>query len=144
MLFISGPPPRFRYLGIDGGFQSRNREAFHFRGIRYLQDGYPLPGVSISQSRCFSFQVGTRTHRGVDDTGVSISQSRCFSFQGMKLVMSSSITALRFNLAIERLFISGNSRDLPRASYVNVFQSRNRDAFHFRSANAAAMLIYLI
>ena len=86
---------------------------------------------------------------------VSISQSRCLSFQGTKPTTQLSLLSC-FNLAIEMLVISG-SRDSPKSVYwtmvsisqsrclsfqvkrflredieLELFQSRNRDACHFR------------
>ena len=66
----------------EGGFQSRNREAFHIRVAEQQLAVLETVRVSISQSRCFSFQVTRRRQ--------------------MTLVT------------------------------IPLFQSRNRDAFHFR------------
>ena len=70
----------------------------------------------------------------VDTLHVSISQSRCFSFQVEEHPISIN-SVVSFNLAIEMLFISGlmilkiyNPQETVK------FQSRNRDAFHFRSS----------
>ena len=63
--------------------------------------------VSISQSRCLSFQVRAPTASAMpSNLVVSISQSRCLSFQ---VYPTGSITepAPCFNLAIEMLVISG-------------------------------------
>ena len=49
----------------------------------------------------------------------------------MKLTFN-SITYLSFNLAIEMLFISGEMLAFPCEMQYVKFQSRNRDAFHFR------------
>ena len=131
MLFISGSGTEYKVSHVDEMFQSRNRDAFHFRTANFK--GWPsLSVVSISQSRCFSFQVildiitilvldkfQSRNRdafhfrfRGGTFAGarppVSISQSRCFSFQAC--------------LGFERYLSIGVE-----------FQSRNRDAFHFRS-----------
>ena len=106
MLFISGWVVSVRRLS-PSLFQSRNRDAFHFRNYGFYCE------------RC-------------DTLIVSISQSRCFSFQGP---ISSSIAVLlysSFNLAIEMLFISG-AGVYYRGVCCAEFQSRNRDAFHFRS-----------
>ena len=111
--------------------------------------------VSISQSRCLSFQVYqiiySRSARSV-----SISQSRCLSFQGnggrgcrrLRLRFNLAIEmliisgeaqiatmrehAIGFNLAIEMLIISGMHWAQGIAVGILLFQSRNRDAYHFR------------
>ena len=116
-------------------FQSRNRDAFHFRRIRATPESASqcfnlaiemlfisglerlkaiaaLIEVSISQSRCFSFQVMILRSFRKASMNVSISQSRCFSFQEGECDATSH-----------------------RAS---LFQSRNRDAFHFRFVVFAA------
>ena len=144
-------------------FQSRNRDACHFR-IRHLyRHLYRHHKVSISQSRCLSFQVKvyrelieTLRHRfnlaiemlvisgkrhkvaAAETEDVSISQSRCLSFQ--------EITCMPVWFAIVRVSIS-QSRclsfqglpcpwPLPRATLT--FQSRNRDAYHFRLVKSKA------
>ena len=63
--------------------------------------------VSISQSRCFSFQLKQKVFDTYSIYQVSISQSRCFSFQ----------------LATSQPRINAGS--------CQAFQSRNRDAFLF-------------
>ena len=63
--------------------------------------------VSISESRCFSFQGSSVGGGNVVAVRVSISESRCFSFQG----------------PAERFLWNG---------YQGKFQSRNRDAFRFK------------
>ena len=105
MLFVSSELEKL----VDDGliqFQSRNRDAFRFKA-KWIEEKYlSLALVSISESRCFSFQVcsccviirltylfqsrnrdafrfkcnGFRRHNTVNNL-VSISESRCFSFQ---------------------------------------------------------------
>ena len=61
-------------------FQSRNRDAYHFR--KSVLDVYKyINQVSISQSRCLSFQEEFGEEGQVPVGLVSISQSRCLSFQ---------------------------------------------------------------
>ena len=56
-------------------------ERLFISGAVLVVEGACCPGfVSISQSRCFSFQVAFGAGGG-SGLGVSISQSRCFSFQ---------------------------------------------------------------
>ena len=87
-------------------FQSRNREACQFRLTITWLSTKRLWIVSISQSRCFSGQE--RTSPGQSAVrNVSISQSRGFSVQV--------------------------STGKPEFAFGG-FQSRNRDAFHFRQA----------
>ena len=137
-------------------FQSRNRDACHFRKGR-RKAARRFSNVSISQSRCLSFQVGAGWGDRPAQSCVSISQSRCLSFQvpdaseianvgvgrfqsrnrdachfRLKAVVMSRFLPFRFNLAIEMLVISGNISASPRASSI-MFQSRNRDACHFRA-----------
>ena len=70
---------------------------------------------------------------------LSISQSRCFSYQAKSYGSLTNITHITFNLAIEMLFISG-WQPTPSNAVVNIFQSRNRDAFHFRSRKRVGRL----
>ena len=113
-------------------FQSRNRDACHFR-MQFGISRQPLAyRVSISQSRCLSFQVERPQLPHAWDPYVSISQSRCLSFQANSSPKRRSLS-MCFNLAIEMLVISG--RLTRRFTCVkSSFQSRNRDACHFRMA----------
>ena len=116
--------------------------------------------VSISQSRCLSFQDKRRFACRSANICVSISQSRCLSFQVPGTKLSGGSYGKCFNLAIEMLVISGgrkHSVTLPNSLSVSIsqsrclsfqgnpngyydyagrnrqFQSRNRDACHFRA-----------
>ena len=91
--------------------------------------------VSISESRCFSFQ-GCDCVRNFSDRyfQVSISESRCFSFQ-VPLRASPDPYLLSFNLGIEMLFVSSELKDNPVGNAGVKFQSRNRDAFRFKLKN---------
>ena len=75
---------------------------------RNLQSTASKPrAVSISQSRCLSFQVHEECNCTLGtNRRVSISQSRCLSFQARAAAISRSSKA-SFNLAIEMLIISG-------------------------------------
>ena len=94
-------------------FQSRNRDAFHFKKRNRSNSATAISNnaVSISESRCFSFQ--DHKMRSYDARAltvlVSISESRCFSFQDFVLRT--------------RIRITTDS---------DLFQSRNRDAFRFK------------
>ena len=112
--------------------------------------------VSISQSRCLSFQVIGEVRGSLITPHVSISQSRCLSFQVKGVTQALPNVVIRFNLAIEMLIISGCRHHLtgrlsPRFNLAiemliisgqeteavfegerHLFQSRNRDAYHFR------------
>ena len=92
--------------------------------------------VSISQSRCFSFQPDTvRLGNRIIETRVSISQSRCFSFQqdvGVSLrqaIVFVSISQSRC-FSFQQGFFMNNPLD------IHLFQSRNRDAFLFNQTFA--------
>ena len=63
--------------------------------------------VSISQSRCLSFQGRARARGTGPRATVSISQSRCLSFQAFRNRRRNAPNGLSFNLAIEMLVISG-------------------------------------
>ena len=92
-------------------FQSRNRDAFRFKFNSWVTKALT---VSISESRCFSFQ-GQMLNTIVWMRGlmVSISESRCFSFQD-------------------------NTTKPPSGLPCMMFQSRNRDAFRFKLDNPNA------
>ena len=118
---------------ITSRFQSRNRDAFHFKPITDCVSVNRCQ-VSISESRCFSFQVRPvigatkNTIEACFNLGiemlfisrldmtiteliaflVSISESRCFSFQAASVAQTNA------------------NKDM--------FQSRNRDAFHFKES----------
>ena len=132
-------------------FQSRNRDAFRFKpqdGKWILTEDFI---VSISESRCFSFQ-GTRRSDGKpglqssfnlgiemlfvsssvawhDPRGsgrqVSISESRCFSFQAAKTPPPAHGTE-SFNIGIEMLFVSRCSKyeRWRRSIVVSISESR--------------------
>ena len=111
-------------------FQSRNRDACHFRASR-ARSAANADSVSISQSRCLSFQgLRTRVIPVLRVMRVSISQSRCLSFQ---------VTTNRERYPSRAEWFQSRNRDAchfraistePRPR--NLFQSRNRDACHFR------------
>ena len=94
-------------------FQSRNRDAFRFKldwEGQAPRVRFPVLQVSISESRCFSFQDLIR-----------------FSGAGCDL------TLYGFNLGIEMLFVSSKYSHRCRGSEaLYLFQSRNRDAFRFK------------
>ena len=103
--------------GGTRGFQSRNRDAFRFKCglIRIVGDAFK--SVSISESRCFSFQAENTLKALRDFIIVSISESRCFSFQ---------------------VYTAYETR-----KNETMFQSRNRDAFRFKPA-PSEVLLYLL
>ena len=88
-------------------FQSRNRDAYHFRRASAGSSRHIYGVVSISQSRCLSFQVATACGLGKSLLSVSISQSRCLSFQ-VAVGVNWNLGLYCFNLAIEMLIISGH------------------------------------
>ena len=112
-LSFQGSPPRFG--SRTSWFQSRNRDAYHFRfQERYLNS--MLSGLFQSRNRdAYHFRAERCAEQHADTSPVSISQSRCLSFQG--IVVSAQGT------------VSG-------------FQSRNRDAYHFRNLTNAYYAIH--
>ena len=104
MLFIS------RIVGcrvqfIASAFQSRNRDAFHFKDA-FSSGGKRVKLMFQSRNRdAFHFKILADMLRSWYWT-VSISESRCFSFQ----------------------VITNDSLNISPI----MFQSRNRDAFHFK------------
>ena len=112
-------------------FQSRNRDAFHFRNRR-CSASRASAAVSISQSRCFSFQVADRDNR-TDELGKFQYRNRdAFHFRLTNIRRRRKPSGTGFNLAIEMLFISGPRYTPPDRTPDEKFQSRNRDAFHIR------------
>ena len=69
------------------------------------------------------------------NTGFNLVIERLFISGGTGDATLGNLPAARFNLVIERLFISGTSSDSPETAQQR-FQSRNREAFHFRSVPA--------
>ena len=126
-------------------FQSRNRDAYHFRReARWLSEK-PLLSVSISQSRCLSFQESMYGLVPSRFTDVSISQSRCLSFQVPGTKLSGGSYGKCFNLAIEMLVISGgrkHSVTLPNSLSVSISQSRCL-SFQDRSVGGVDRLLRL-
>ena len=142
---------------LIGRFQSRNRDAFRFKWDDFPHQSQQRT-VSISESRCFSFQVSDFVDRHIISLFVSISESRCFSFQGHHILkgfpehidfsfnlgiemlfVSSALSNVEqacfeacFNLGIEMLFVSRWIRESMIKSLYKQFQSRNRDAFRFK------------
>ena len=139
MLFVSSELEG-GILHYNSRFQSRNRDAFRFKVIYIFVSRRDDTVVSISESRCFSFQVKdaqvnvilrflfsisesrcfsfqvctnrTCLWRGTRRFNVSISESRCFSFQVQHHLWYRSHGCIAcFNLGIEMLFVS--SAQLP-------------------------------
>ena len=105
MLFISGLCQLAFSLSLPESFQSRNRDAFHFR----LSCSRLIP---LIHHLSFNLVIEMLFISG-KDCSVPEALSACF------------------NLVIEMLFISGGTA-APPAAVRTTFQSRNRDAFHFR------------
>ena len=106
MLFISGFVSFVTSTSPRQRFQSRNRDAFHFR-LRYQDGDFPAGGVFQSRNRdAFHFREAT-------DSFLNDPQVR---FQ------SRNRDAFHFR---SRLQDAGCGLSIQ-------FQSRNRDAFHFR------------
>ena len=155
MLIISGKRAARGQLHILK-FQSRNRDAYHFRTPRRTRGYHTRHFVSISQSRCLSFQdaeraetptPGTGFNLAIEmliisgqrdsrashgDRGVSISQSRCLSFQAngaLTPMPGSGVVSISQSRCLS--FQDGGHSRVRRPSRLR-FQSRNRDACHFR------------
>ena len=130
MLFVSRKVLQWFYSHTTMKFQSRNRDAFRFKLAFVVSVQLFMIIVSISESRCFSFQVSdARDRRKRRQNRVSISESRCFSFQAVACIRSPKTTTVSisesrcfsfqavragfsaclyacFNLGIEMLFVS--------------------------------------
>ena len=138
-------------------FQSRNRDACHFRistssrrcwainlcfnlAIEMLViSGHPPP-VQPHQNPRFNLAIemlvisGCLFHPGRGAVSVSISQSRCLSFQETETGMR-PLEHLRFQ-SRNRDACHFRAKESRLGGRAYVFQSRNRDACHFRSANS--------
>ena len=81
--------------------------------------------VSISESRCFSFQDQLEVDWKLSAFEVSISESRCFSFQVYRLSRS-LFEYICFNLGIEMLFVSRKkpAKLSPKNPLVSISESR--------------------
>ena len=97
----------WKYGRLMGRFQSRNRDAFHFKYARACVLCPDTSSVSISESRCFSFQEKPNERPKLYD----------HRFQ------SRNRDAFRFKARHDVNCQIGD---------VNTFQSRNRDAFRFK------------
>ena len=109
MLFISGLHCLVVCVRRLHVFQSRNRDAFHFRSLTKTR--------ALALIRCFNLVIEMLFISG-----------KCFVHVRGSMHAS-------FNLVIEMLFISGTVR-LVRDGGQVMFQSRNRDAFHFRTISS--------
>ena len=112
------------------GFQSRNRDAFHIRATPPVMSRCAFSKFQSRNRDAFHIRARRRDGWTANRRGVSISQSRCFSYQDLDLsaLRNSSprfqsrnrdafhirgkgenepCAICRFNLAIEMLFISG-------------------------------------
>ena len=108
MLFVSSFRKGINHTLSTCKFQSRNRDAFRFKCSLLGVINIPkFSDVSISESRCFSFQAPSLSGHDYLTDIVSISESRCFSFQVLVMVKSNGLHEV-------------------------LFQSRNRDAFRFK------------
>ena len=112
-------------------FQSRNRDAFHFR-LRMCTTNAVLTRVSISSSRGFSFQDDRRQRRERLWSRVSISSSRGFSFQGRLPLSPAGGTHCPFQSRHRDAFHFRPHQIWSAGTFSVMFQSRHRDAFHFR------------
>ena len=158
MLFISRIARFHASSTRSAPFQSRNRDAFHFKCYHSIAVGEVVFFVSISESRCFSFQdvdVGINIraidsfqsrnrdafHFKIQQVGLHLRRLPSFNlgiemlFISRKSEVASFIVAKRgssFNLGIEMLFVSSLSEPHFVSDKDMLFQSRNRDAFRFK------------
>ena len=123
MLVISGEFAEAASLWKAHMFQSRNRDACHFRSASCWRSTSSM-SVSISQSRCLSFQEGRDKVRATNRTSFNLAiEMLVISGPGG---MSCILSEYGFNLAIEMLVISGRKRKVRRdaESIVSISQSR--------------------
>ena len=90
--------------------------------------------VSISESRCFSFQVSSCPYQRCPLGQVSISESRCFSFQVSNWNISNGYSTRKFQSRNRDAFRFKGGQDLGSIHRSISFQSRNRDAFRFKKS----------
>ena len=124
MLFISGQQPNAPH-SRHPRFNLAIEMLFISGRARYNALSF-ASSVSISQSRCFSFQVYGGHSPSAYLWNVSISQSRGFSFQVNWMTVASHWTRMRFNLAIEMLFISGRKEQTVVRGPTDVSISQSR------------------
>ena len=131
MLFISGKQQAILRAGFP--FQSRNRDAFHFRARLN-------PPALARRSPCFNLAIEMLFISGqiswlrqAVPIHVSISQSRCFSFQVIKTSENRGEKCLKFQSRNRDAFHFRHETLRGTCAALMRFQSRNRDAFHFRS-----------
>ena len=123
MLFISGSAFTRGRHGWYFLFQSRNRDAFHFRVGNAGARRHRFPQFQSRNRDAFHFRLN-ETALDTLKTYVSISQSRCFSFQA-QADAGVKVLVVGFNLAIEMLFISGwTACAQVRLAHVSISQSR--------------------
>ena len=160
MLFVSSFLRRFRPIAASGEFQSRNRDAFRFKWRRTRRSGEShYRGFNLGIEMLFVSRLKANAVSVLTANSVSISESRCFSFQeenpnpqpvSPNLFQSRNRDAFRFKPHALRplrarggLFQSRNRdafrfKDIskgPMAPSFSMFQSRNRDAFRFKSGS---------
>ena len=166
MLVISGGGTPV-YPGISKLFQSRNRDACHFRLSRdkpptgelfsfnlaiemLVISGHPRPRTHPAKD-CFNLAIEMLVISGQARRDRKSSFWKCFNLAIEMLVISGQsgiardLLTLGFNLAIEMLVISGRGEFRRRFGDIGQFQSRNRDACHFRRCrgNITAMSVDL-
>ena len=104
MLFVSSDDSGARVEPSDLVSISESR-CFSFQVITEFEFCFPIGTVSISESRCFSFQVTIR-EQGLNHLTWFQSRNRdAFRFKGIPQTPSERCSR-RFNLGIEMLFVS--------------------------------------
>ena len=130
MLFISGRNrnrKKSRYRRVS----ISSSRCFSFQVEKSVSPAVSMH-VSISSSRCFSFQVRGRGMLSSRVAPVSISSSRCFSFQVAEKENRHDADNHSFQSRHRDAFHFRLRLRLPTRFDSRLFQSRNRDAFHFR------------
>ena len=112
MLIISGSLPRMCNVAHPDLFQSRNRDAYHFRFQTFLPGRLAKFSFNLAIEMLIISGSKICVCNSERHADVSISQSRCLSFQVN--LSSSTVPApfSSFNLAIEMLIISGRRAGL--------------------------------
>ena len=123
MLIISGSAYCASVADGTNMFQSRNRDAYHFRSTCRL-DNSSCPTFQSRNRDAYHFRTHRATAAALPERKVSISQSRCLSFQGYRSRVT--CTPACFNLAIEMLIISGKTLPLLVRLYWRVSISQSR------------------
>ena len=131
MLFVSSSETIANQAWVVG-FQSRNRDAFRFKSLTTNATVSPAILFQSRNRDAFRFKLTLALWRYTVDS-VSISESRCFSFQ-VNYVNPSTRHHLKFQSRNRDAFRFKGDRYFDHNRHTT-FQSRNRDAFRFKAYN---------